>query len=290
MPEAAPDRAGGRSLPAGAGIGLRSAHFGAFATGRPDVAFLEVHTENFFHDGGREPQLLDRLREDYPLSLHGVGLALGSVSPLDRQHLKRVGEAVRRYQPAAISEHACWGHVDGEHFNDLLPLPFTDEAVRHLAARVRELQDTLGRRVLIENLSQYLRFRHSTLTEGEFLAALVAESGCGLLLDVNNLFVNSVNVGLDPLATIDQLPIDAIGEIHLAGHLRKEVDGRPLLIDDHGSRVPEPVWTLYARALEKCGAVPTLIEWDTNVPELDVLLAEATRAGSMLEVHLARAA
>jgi uncharacterized protein (UPF0276 family) len=290
MPDATPGRVRERSLPAGAGIGLRSAHREAFATGRPDVAFLEVHTENYFHDGGREPRELDRLREAYPLSLHGVGLALGSMSPLDCQHLRRVAAAVRRYEPAAVSEHACWGHLEGEHFNDLLPLPFTEEAVQHLAARVRELQDALGRRVLIENVSQYLRFRHSTLTEGEFLAALVAESGCGLLLDVNNLYVNSVNVGFDPLATIEELPVDSIGEIHLAGHLRKEIDGRPLLIDDHGSRVPEPVWALYARVLEKRGAVPTLIEWDTNVPPLEVLLAEAARADAMLRVSHARAA
>jgi uncharacterized protein (UPF0276 family) len=277
-------------LPAAAGIGLRAAHYDALLAGRPDVAFLEVHTENFFHDGGREPRLLDRLRDNFPLSLHGVGLALGSVGPLDCTHLRRVAAAVRRFEPAAISEHACWSHVDGEHFNDLLPLPFTDEAVLHLAARVRDLQDALERRVLIENVSQYLRFRHSTLTEGEFLAALVAESGCGLLLDVNNLYVNSVNVGCDPLATIDTLPTDSIGEVHLAGHLRKVVEGHVVLIDDHGSRVPEPVWALYARVLERFGPLPTLIEWDTNVPALDVLLAEAATADAMLRVTHARAA
>jgi hypothetical protein len=290
MLAATPGRAREESLPAAAGVGLRAAHFEAFLAGRPDVAFLEVHTENYFHDGGREPHVLDRLRVDYPLSLHGVGLALGSVGPLDRTHLRRIAAAVRRYEPAVVSEHACWGRVDGEHFNDLLPLPFTVEAVQHLAARVRELQDALGRQVLVENVSQYLRFRHSTLTEGEFLAALVAESGCGLLLDVNNLYVNSVNVGFDPLTTITALPADAIGEIHLAGHLRKDVEGRALLIDDHGSRVPGPVWALYERVLEKIGAAPTLIEWDTNVPALDVLLEEAATAGAMLRVSHARAA
>lgn len=278
------------SLPAAAGVGLRSPHYDAFLAGRPDVAFLEVHTENYFHAGGHEPHVLERLRTDYPLSLHGVGLSLGAASPLDRAHLAKVVEAVRRYEPAVVSEHACWGQVDGEHFNDLLPLPFTVEAVRHLAARVIELQDALGRQVLIENVSQYLRYRHSTLTEGEFLAALVAESGCGLLLDINNLYVNSVNVGLDALATIDALPVEAIGEIHLAGHLRKEVDGHVLLIDDHGSRVPAPVWTLYARVLERIGPAPTLIEWDTDVPALDVLLDEAATADAMMRVHDARAA
>lgn len=283
-------RPGERPLPARAGIGLRSAHLGAFAVGRPDVAFLEVHTENYFHAGGREPQLLDRLRADYPISLHGVGLALGSVDPLDHSHVRRIADAIRRFEPAVVSEHACWGRVDGEHFNDLLPLPFTEEAVQHLAARLRELQDALGRRILVENVSQYLRFRHSTLDEGEFLAALVAESGCGLLLDVNNLYVNSINVGFDPLATLDRLPVAAVQELHLAGHLRKGIDGRPLLIDDHGSRVSEPVWSLYARVLARFGPVPTLIEWDTDVPPLDVLLEEVAHADALLGVGHARAA
>ncbi len=287
---ATPDRAVRPALPARAGIGLRSAHHERFAVERPGVAFLEAHTENFFHDGGREPSLLERLRADYPLSLHGVGLALGSVDPLDREHVRRVAAAVRRFEPAAISEHACWGRFDGEHFNDLLPLPFTGEAVTHLATRIRELQDVLGRRILVENVSQYLRFEHSTLDEGEFLAALVAESGCGLLLDVNNLYVNAVNVGSDPLATLRRLPAAAVGELHLAGHLRKVVDGREFLVDDHGSRVAEPVWDLYERVLDVLGPVPTLIEWDTDVPALEVLVDEAARADRHLESVHARAA
>jgi uncharacterized protein (UPF0276 family) len=290
MPAPASDRVPRRALPERAGVGLRSAHHAHFAAARPAVGFLEVHTENFFHDGGAVPRLLERLRGDYPLSLHGVGLALGSVEPLDRAHVARVAAAVRRFEPAVVSEHACWGRIDGEHFNDLLPLPFTAEAVRHLAARVRELQDALGRRVLVENVSQYLRFRHSTLGEGEFLAALVAESGCGLLLDVNNLYVNAVNVGADPRVTLDALPLDAVGEIHLAGHLRRETGGQPLLIDDHGSRVAEPVWALYRSVLARTGPVATLIEWDTDVPSPDVLLAEAAHADRLLEACRARAA
>jgi uncharacterized protein (UPF0276 family) len=288
--DAASGRAPSHALPARAGIGLRSAHHGCFAAGRPDAAFLEVHTENFFHAGGAEPGLLDRLRADYPLSLHGVGLGLGSVDPLDRQHVRRVLAAVRRYEPAAVSEHACWGRFDGEHFNDLLPLPYTDEAVLHLAERVRELQDALGRRILVENVSQYVRYSHSTLDEGEFLAALVAESGCGLLLDVNNLHVNAVNVGTDPLAAIERLPPGAVGELHVAGHLRKEIGGRTLLIDDHGSRVSEEVWSLYRAAVRRCGPVPTVVEWDTDVPPLDVLLAEAALADRVLEAGHAVAA
>jgi uncharacterized protein len=279
-----------RALPLRAGVGLRSAHHAHFAAARPDVGFLEVHTENVFHEGGAAQRRLEQLREHYPLSLHGVGLALGSAEPLDRAHVTRVAAAIRRYEPAVVSEHACWGRADGEHFNDLLPLPFTEEAVLHLAARVRELQDALGRRVLVENVSQYLRFRHSTLDEGEFLAALVAESGCGLLLDVNNLYVNAVNVGADPQRTLAALPPEAVAEIHLAGHLRREIDGRALLIDDHGSRVAEPVWALYAHVLERFGSVATLVEWDTDVPPPEVLLAEAARADRLLEACRARAA
>lgn len=282
MPRVTSGRAGKFALPARAGIGLRSAHFEAFAAGRPDVAFLEVHTENYFHDGGLEASLLDRLRRDYPVSLHGVGLALGSVEPLDRIHVARVAAAVHRFEPAEVSEHACWGRVDGLHFNDLLPLPFTDEAVLQLAARVRQLQDALGRRILVENVSQYVKFRHSTLPEGVFLAAVAAESACGLLLDVNNLYVNSVNVGFDPVATIDAIPVGAVGEIHLAGHQRRDVEGRTLLLDDHGSRVCEAVWDLYDHALERFGPVPTLIEWDTNVPSFETLLAEARRADAVM--------
>jgi uncharacterized protein (UPF0276 family) len=290
MTDATSGRAGGQGLPARAGIGLRSTHFADFASGRPDVAFLEVHTENFFHDGGREPALLDRLRADYPLSLHGVGLGLGSAAELDRAHVRRVAAAVRRFEPAAVSEHACWGRVDGVHFNDLLPLPFTDEAVLHLAGRVRELQDALGRKVLIENVSQYVKFRHSTLSEGEFLAAVVAESGCGLLLDINNLYVNAVNLGFDPRATIDAVPCAAVAELHLAGAARREVDGHVLLLDDHGSRVNEEVWALYAQAIARFGPLPTLIEWDTDVPPLDVLLDEARRADDALGLAHAHAA
>jgi uncharacterized protein (UPF0276 family) len=279
-----------RALPLRAGIGLRSAHHAHFATARPDVGFLEVHTENFFHAGGAAPRLLERLRADYPLSLHGVGLAPGSTEPLDRAHVARVAAAVRRFDPAVVSEHACWGRADGEHFNDLLPLPFTEEAVRHLASRVRDLQHALGRRILVENVSQYLRFRHSTLREGEFLAAVVAESGCGLLLDVNNLYVNALNVGADPGMTLAALPRDAVAELHLAGHLHREIDGRTLLIDDHGSRVDEAVWALYAQVLDRFGPVATLIEWDTGVPPPDVLLDEAARADRMLEACRASAA
>ncbi len=266
-----------------AGIGLRSQHHVAILTATPAPAWIEAHTENYFHAGGPAVRCLERARSLYPLSLHGVGLGLGSADPIDRAHLARVRDAVRRYEPALVSEHACWGHVDGEHFNDLLPLPYTEEAVEHLAARVREVQDFIGRQILIENLSAYVSFASSQLGEGEFLAAVVERSGCGLLLDVNNAYVNASNLGLDLDAFLAALPRQAIQEIHLAGHARRRVGARDLLIDDHGSAVCDEVWALYDDVLRRFGPVPTLIEWDNDVPPLEILLAEATRADQRLE-------
>jgi uncharacterized protein (UPF0276 family) len=265
-------------IPARAGIGLRSPHHEALVAERPAVGWIEAHTENYFHDGGAAARALERARANYPLSLHGVGLALGSAAGLDRAHLERVRRAIHRFEPALVSEHACWGHAGGEYFNDLLPLPYTDEAARLLARQVREAQDYLGRPLLIENVSAYVSFGHSHLTEWEFLAAVVAESGCGLLLDVNNVFVSARNLGLDAQAFIAGLPPSAVQEIHLAGHAR---DG-DVLIDDHGSRVCAEVWELYAAALARFGPVPTLIEWDTNIPPLATLVEEAQRADQLL--------
>src|SRR4051794_24944039 len=239
-------------VPARAGIGLRSIHHAALIADRPPVGWIEAHTENYFHEGGAAGRALERARANYPLSLHGVGLALGSADGVDREHLARGLAAVRRFEPALVSEHACWGHAGGEHFNDLLPLPYTDEAVRLLARHVREAQDFLGRQLLIENVSAYVRFEHSHLAEWEFLTAVAAESGCGLLLDVNNVYVSSCNLGFDAGAFLDGLPVAAVGEIHLAGHARR--DG--VLIDDHGSAVCDAVWRLYSRALARFGRVP----------------------------------
>jgi uncharacterized protein (UPF0276 family) len=273
----------GGPIPARAGIGLRSAHQDELVARRPAVAWLEVHTENYFHAGGPHLAALERAREHYPLSLHGVGLGLGSVAPLDLAHLARVKRAIERYEPALVSEHACWGHADGEHFNDLLPLPYTEEAVEHLAARVRHVQDFLGRQVLVENLSSYFAYTASSLTEWDFLAAVVERTGCGLLLDVNNIYVNAINLGLDAGRFIDCVPAEAVQEIHLAGHRRNRVGTRDLLIDDHGSAVCAEVWSLYRRAISRLGPVPTLIEWDTDVPALDVLVTEARKADAILE-------
>jgi uncharacterized protein (UPF0276 family) len=264
-------------IPANAGVGFRSVHHQALLEDRPAIGWIEAHTENYFHDGGPAVRALEGARANYPLSLHGVGLGLGSADGLDREHLERVKRAVRRFEPALVSEHACWGHAGGEHFNDLLPLPYTDEAVRVLARHVAQAQDALGRRLLVENVSAYVAFEHSHLQEWEFLSAVSAESGCGLLLDVNNVYVSSRNVGLDARAFINGL--SRVDEIHLAGHSRQG----DVLLDDHGSNVSDEVWALYRAALARFGPRPTLIEWDTRIPSLQTLVAECARAQGILE-------
>jgi hypothetical protein len=268
-------------LPAAAGIGLRAPHHAALLASRPAVGWLEAHSENYFAAGGAQPAVLERLRADYPLSLHGVGLALGSVDPLDATHVEQLRRLIGRFEPALVSEHLCWGAVGGQYLNDLLPLPYTEEALRHVASRLAELQQRLGRQVLIENVSSYLQFTHSTMAEWEFLAALVAETGCGLLLDVNNVYVSARNHGFDPLAFIGALPLAAIGEIHLAGHDVERIDGREIRIDTHAHAVCDEVWSLYRATLERLGPVPTLVEWDTDLPALEVLVAEAARADAV---------
>jgi uncharacterized protein (UPF0276 family) len=265
-------------IPASAGIGFRSPHHHAWLAERPAVGWIEAHTENYFHEGGAAGRALERARSNYPLSLHGVGLGLGSVDGVDREHLARVRRAIARFEPALVSEHACWGHAGGEFFNDLLPLPYTDEAVDWLARQVGEAQDFLGSRLLIENVSAYVTFSHSHLKEWEFLSAVAEISGCGLLLDVNNVYVSSQNLGFDAQAFIDGLPLDRVGEIHLAGHARSG----DVLIDDHGSQVCDAVWDLYRSAVNRFGAVPTLIEWDTHIPPLATLVSESRRADQIL--------
>jgi len=265
-------------IPASAGIGFRSVHHHALDAERPAVGWIEAHTENYFHEGGAAGRALERARANYPLSLHGVGLGLGSAEGVDREHLTRVKHAIARFEPALVSEHACWGRAGGEFFNDLLPLPYTDEAVELLARQVGEAQDFLGVQLLIENVSAYVTFEHSPLKEWEFLSAVSANSGCGLLLDVNNVYVSSKNLGFDAQAFIDGLPPGRVGEIHLAGHAQSGA----LLIDDHGSQVCEAVWELYRYAVNRFGALPTLIEWDTHIPALSTLVAESRRADVIL--------
>ena len=277
-------------IPAQAGIGLRAPHVRELLARRPRIAWLEVHSENYFAPGGLAVAQLDQVRRDYPLSLHGVGLSLGSTDPLDEIHLAKLQQAIRRYSPSLVSEHLCWTSMAGKHFHDLLPLPYTEEALAHVTARIGAVQERLGRSILIENVSSYLEFEHSAIPEWEFLREAAARSGCGILLDVNNVYVSAVNHGFDPKTYIDALPAQDVGEIHLAGHVHNTVEGGSLLIDSHSRPVAEAVWELYGYALSRLGPKPTLIEWDSELPSLDSLLAEAGKAGTRLERRDAAAA
>ncbi|MDX8529109.1 DUF692 domain-containing protein [Mesorhizobium sp. MSK_1335] len=262
------------AIPASAGIGLRSPHIAEMLTRRPSAGWLEVHAENYMGDGAAV-EALEKLREIYPLSVHGVGLSLGSAHGLNHDHLEKLRKVCARFQPDLVSEHLAWSIADGAYLNDLLPLRYDEEALTIVARNVETVQDTLKRQVLIENLSAYVSFADSSMNEAEFLAELVARTGCGLLLDVNNVQVSAHNLQYDAKAFIEALPTEAIGEIHLAGHATNQVGADTVLIDDHGSRVPPVVWALYQHAIDRLGPRPTLIEWDTDVPVLDVLLGEA---------------
>ena len=271
------------AVPPAAGIGLRFQHHQAVLETRPDVAWLEVHTENYM-GGGPAIRTLEAIRRDYPISLHGVGLSLGSSEGLDAAHLSRIEATVRRIEPGLVSEHLSWSSVGGSYLADLLPLPLTEEALAVVCRHVDQTQSALRRSILIENPSSYLQYAHSTIPECEFLAAIAQRTGCGILCDVNNIYVSACNHGWDASAYLASLPRQAVGEIHLAGHSLKELeDGQALRIDDHGSAVAPEVWALYAEALARFGPVATLVEWDTNVPHLEVLLAESAHATAMLE-------
>jgi uncharacterized protein (UPF0276 family) len=264
-----------------AGIGLRSPHLAEIGRDRPATGFLEVHAENYL---GRSPalQATERLRESYDFSVHAVGLSLGSAEGLDEAHLTRVAALVKRLEPALVSDHLSWSVHGGRYYNDLLPLPYTEEALEVVVRNLGHLQERLGLRVSIENPSCYLAFSQSTLTEPAFLAELVRRSGCGLLLDLNNIVVTAHNLRLDPRDWLTGLPGEAIAEYHLAGHAVNDADGQPILIDDHGSRVGDEVWALFGEAVRRYGPRPTLIEWDTDIPALPVLLEEAARADHVI--------
>ena len=272
------------------GIGLRPQHHAEFLERRPALGWVEVHSENFFARGGMQRDILADVCTHYPLSLHGVGLSIGSTDPLNTTHLAELARLVRDCKPLLVSEHLAWGSVDGRYMNDLLPLPYTAEALRHMAARVGQVQDFLGRQILIENVSSYLQFNGSEMAEWEFLAALATESGCGILLDVNNLYVNAVNHGFDPCEYLKFLPPRAVQEIHLGGHSVERLGTRELLLDTHSAPACSAVWQLYGAALERFGPVRTLIEWDAQLPALDVLVAEARKIEQELRVCRADAA
>jgi len=270
-------------IPAKAGIGLRFRHHQAVLDTRPNVAWMEVHTENYM-GGGSPIHCLEAIRRDIPISLHGVGLSLGSAEGLDPVHLDRIRQVAERIEPDLMSEHIAWSVSGGTYLADLLPLPMTEEALAVVCRHVDQVQSTLGRRILVENPSTYMQFRHSTIPEWEFMAAVAARTSCGILCDVNNIYVSAKNHGWNPLVYLAALPPDAISEIHLAGHsVRRLVDGGTLRIDDHSSRVIGEVWSLYEEALRRFGPVPTLIEWDQNVPALDVLVDEAHHADALID-------
>lgn len=270
-------------IPVAAGIGLRAPHYADLHDRPGAAAWLEVHPENYMGAGGPPHLWLTALRADHPLSLHGVGLSPGSAEPVDADHLARLRALVDRYQPDLVSEHVAWSRINGVHLNDLLPLPLTPESLAILCCNVDAIQNALGRQILMENPSTYLTFTANAMPEPEFLAALCRHTGCGLLLDVNNLHVCATNHGFDARDYLDRIPAESVGEIHLAGHAINDADGTPILIDDHGSRVAPAVWALYREALARTGPVPTLVEWDTDIPALDVLLAEADRAQAELD-------
>jgi uncharacterized protein len=271
------------------GIGLRAPHHREVIARSPGVGWFEAHSENYF-GGGPARAALERVRHDYPLSLHGVGLSLGTTDELDADHLGEIVRLAQDLEPMLVSEHLCWGSAGGVFTNDLLPLPYTEEALRHMIERVSQVQEALGRQMLIENVSSYLQFTHSTIEEWDFLAALSKGSGCGLLLDVNNIYVSAMNHGFDPNRYLDGIPRESVREIHLAGHSIRRIGDRDIRIDTHNAPVCEEVWALYAAALERFGPVPTLIEWDLDIPSLDVLVAEARKADRLKDLHHARAA
>jgi uncharacterized protein len=277
-------------IPAKAGIGLRFQHHQTVLDTRPAVAWMEVHTENYM-GGGTPLAYLEAIRQDFPISLHGVGLSLGSAEGLDTAHLERIRRVAERIEPGLMSEHLAWNVVGGTYLADLLPLPMTEEALDVVCRHVEQTQSFLKRRIFVENPSTYLTFAHSTITEWEFIAAVAARTGCGLLCDVNNIYVSARNHGWDAAAYLAALPRESVGEIHLAGHsVRPLADGRELRIDDHASRVIPEVWSLYREALARFGPVPTLIEWDNKVPALEVLLDEAAHAAALMADATAKAA
>lgn len=275
-------------LPPRAGIGFKPQHYGEIIADPGSVSWLEVHAENYMSDGGRQLAQLRALDARFPISVHGVGLSIGGEEPLDKAHLARLKHLIDWLNPAMFSEHLAWSSHGGAYFNDLLPLPYTDETLARVADHIDEVQQTVGRRMLLENPAAYLEFTQTTWAETDFLAEIVRRTGCGLLLDVNNVYVACTNRQADPYAYIDAFPLAAVGEIHLGGHdAQQDEHGLPLLIDSHGAEVVDPVWKLYAHTIGKLGPMATLIEWDNDVPEFPVLETEAARATTILSEALA---
>lgn len=270
-------------LPALPGVGFKPDHFAAIRADAARIGFFEVHAENYMGAGGLPHAQLAAIRADFPLSIHGVGLSIGGARGLDADHLHRVRRLCDRYEPESFSEHLAWSSHGAEYLNDLLPLPYTDQTLRLVCDHVDQVQESLGRRILLENPATYLRFAQSTIPETAFLAEIARRTGCGLLLDVNNVFVSCTNHGTDPRAWLAAFPLHQAGEIHLGGHDTEELHSGALLIDSHGASVADPVWALFAEVIAKAGPLPTLVEWDNDLPEWSVLVAEAAQAGAILE-------
>lgn len=281
MPDDYPDATG--TIPPRGGVGLKAEHYDDILETRPDVGWFEVHPENYMGAGGPPHHYLTRIRERYPLSLHGVGLSIGGAGDLDAAHMERFRALVDRYEPGLVSEHLAWSTHDAGYFNDLLPLPYTGETLQRVCDHIGRFQDVLKRRILLENPSVYVTFRESDYGEIEFLTEIARRTGCGLLLDVNNVLVTCTNTHADPDGYIDAFPMDLVGEIHLAGHAEDRDDaGDVLLIDAHDRHVADRVWALYARAIRRAGPKPSLVEWDNDIPEWPRLHAEALAAERIL--------
>lgn len=279
-------------LPTLPGVAFKPEHFPAIRNGAEGIGFFEVHAENYLGAGGLPHRQLAAIRADHPLSIHGVGLSIGGARGLDPDHLERVRLLCDRYEPESFSEHLAWSSHGAEYLNDLLPLPYTDETLGIVCDHVDHVQEVLGRRMLLENPATYLRFAASTIPETEFLSEVARRTGCGLLLDVNNVFVSCTNHGTDPRDWLAALKLNIVGEVHLGGHDREEMPSGPLLIDSHGTAVADPVWALFAEVVARAGPLPTLVEWDNDLPDWPVLRAEAVRAGAILAqggIGLARA-
>ncbi len=275
-------------VPARAGVGLKTSHYGVILESRPDIGFFEVHAENYMGAGGPPHRYLTAIRNDYPLSLHGVGLSIGSDEPLDGAHLRRVATLVHRYEPGLFSEHLAWSSHGGAFFNDLLPVPYTARTLQRVCEHLDQVQESLGRQILLENPSTYVAFAQSTYAEPDFIAEVARRSGCALLLDINNVYVACTNQGWSPQEYLEQLPLAQVRQIHLAGFSTDADEyGRTLLIDTHDREVADHVWALYDHALARLGALPTLIEWDQSVPQWSTLAAQAERAERTLRASAA---
>lgn len=264
------------------GIGLRTVHFSEILEKQPGVAWLEVHSENFFGEGGKPLFFLEKIREYYPISLHSVNLSLGSSDELNWQHLKKLRDLIKLVNPCLISDHLSWSSLNGQYFHDLLPLPYTEESLKHIVNRIQTIQSFLDRQILIENISSYIQFTHSYIYEWDFIKEIAQQAGCGILLDVNNIYVSAMNLEFNPSTYLAAIPPRLVQEIHLAGFTSTTIDDKEILIDSHNRPIVPAVWDLYRVAIQHLGIKPTIIEWDTDLPSLDTLCLEAFRAEKII--------